>query len=146
MSSLAHVLISIQDIANNFNGAFTLKNARGNYFYANEKWLQILRIESTELMGKTDEDIFPAEYAAFVRKTEQQALETKELIQFVQTMNVHGQEVTYLALKWVILHKTGEVFCYCTMGDLVENSEKVLQMQPKIQEIIQNSLSETNPD
>ncbi|MGV3630866.1 MAG: PAS domain-containing protein [Bacteroidota bacterium] len=143
MNSLAHILIAIQDIANDFDGSFALKNAQGKYFYANDNWLKMLKLESPDLMGKTDEDIFPPESAAYFRKTDLQALEKQKLITYSNTTVIHGQEITYLALKWVVRHKTGEVFCFCTMGDLVENSDKVLKMQPKIQQIIEKSLLKT---
>ena len=144
MKSLAHMLISIQDIANNFEGGFTLKNAQGKYFYANENWLKLANCTHEELVGKTDDEIFEADYVAFVKKTDQQAFETNEIVQYTNTMTMRGLNITYLALKWVVKHQNGEVFCYCTMGDLVENKDRVLIMQPKIQEVINAYLQEDN--
>jgi PAS domain S-box-containing protein len=144
MKTLAHVLIAIQDIANDFGGSLSLKNAQGKYFYANESWLNIAQMSSEELMGKTDDELFPPEDAAFIRSKDQEALENGALIQYTNTFLIHGEELTYIALKWTVKHKTGEVFCYCTLGDLIEHKDRVLQMKPKIKELLDFKISESD--
>ncbi|MCE3294976.1 MAG: sensory box histidine kinase [Crocinitomicaceae bacterium] len=139
MKPLAYTLIAIQDIANNFEGSFALKNAQGKYFYANDCWLKTLKREHGQLIGKTDNELFLPEHAAFLKKTDQQAFESNGLLQYTNTLSIEGKEITYLALKWVIRHKTGDIFCYCTMGDLVEKQESVLAMQSRIREILEKA-------
>lgn len=133
-------MLALQEIANDFEGSFALKNAERKYFYANQTWLKTVKLESPHLMGKTDDELFPPEHADFFKKTDLEALGSKELLQYVNTTVIHGQKITYIALKWVIRHKTGEVFCYCTLGDLLEHKQRVIEVQPKIQKLLENHI------
>lgn len=146
MKSLAHILIAVQDIANEFNGSFALKNAQGKYFYANESWLKLVGMTNTELMEKTDDDLFPPENADFIRQTDHEALQKGNLVEYTNTILLHGEEITYVALKWVVRHKTGDVFCYCTLGDLVEKKDQVMEVLPKIQQLLESQFSEADLD
>jgi PAS domain-containing protein len=144
MKSLAHILIAIQDIANDFDGSFALKNAQGKYFYANESWLKLAKISSDDLMGKTDDELFSPESAAFIKAKDQEARESETLVKYTNTFSLRGTEITYIALKWVVKHKTGEVFCYCTLGDLIEQKDRVMGMLPKIQELLLLRMNESD--
>ncbi|MCE3294975.1 MAG: putative sensor protein [Crocinitomicaceae bacterium] len=146
MKSLAHTLIAIQEIANNFDGGFTLKNAQGKYFYANDSWLKLMKMKQEELIGKTDDELFPPEHAELSKKTDQQVFENKELLSYTGTLTAFGEEITYIALKWAVKHKNGDVFCYCTMGDLEENRERIMAIQPKIQEVISSYVTDDEND
>ena len=137
MKSLAQILSSVQEIAHDFDGCFSLKNADGKYFYVSETWLRYMKLENAaEAMGKNDYELYSKESADFIVKTDRQALESENPMYYESKLTLHGEKFNFMAIKWVVRYKTGEPFCYCMMADSVEKEEKVLEILPKISAIV----------
>lgn len=140
MKQFSHILNSIQNIVNEFDGSVSLKNRKRQYFFVNDKWLDTVKLESTQVIGKTDEEILPAANAAFIKKTDLEAVEQNNPVRYINKTILNGKEITYIAVKWVVKHSSGEPFCYCTAGDMYENKENVLAILQKIHAIFENEL------
>ncbi|MGZ4097657.1 MAG: hypothetical protein ACXVNM_02185 [Bacteroidia bacterium] len=61
-------MVLIQNLVNDFDGTVSVKNGIRKYFYVNEEWLRIMRLEKSQVIGKTDEEIVPEENASFIKK------------------------------------------------------------------------------
>jgi hypothetical protein len=139
MKSLSQVIIEIQDTLNEFDGTVSIKDAHRKYFFANDAWLNTMHLESDQVIGKTDDEIAPVN-AEFIRKTDQEVAEKKIPIQYINTAIVDGKEITYIAIKWVVYHQSGEPFCYCTIAHLYDKKDNVLAIQAKINSILDTDL------
>ena len=133
--SLSSMIISAQDVANEFQGSFSMKNAAKKYFFVNETWLDYMQTDRSKAIGKTDEEFFTGESLEIIRKTDQEVYDDQILIVKINRAAVGGKEISYIALKWAIRHGNGELFAYCTLWDLLENKDHVLAIIPKVNEL-----------
>lgn len=137
MRSLARIMIAIQDMANTFDGAVSIKNAERKYFFVNQVWLDIMKMQMSDVIGHTDDEIVSEENAKFIRKTDMEAKEKGCPMQYTNIARVDGTDIKYTAIKWVVFYQqTHEPFCYCTIAHLDENKEKVIEMQARINAIL----------
>lgn len=137
MRSLARILTAVQDLANTFDGTVSIKNAERKYFYVNQAWLDIMKMQMSDVIGRRDDEIVPKENADFIRKTDLEAAEKGCPIQYTNIAKVAGSMIKYTAIKWVVFYQqTHEPFCYCTIAHLDENKEKVIELQSRINTIL----------
>ncbi|MGZ3900319.1 MAG: hypothetical protein ACXVO9_06955 [Bacteroidia bacterium] len=45
-------MVLIQNLVNDFDGTVSVKNGIRKYFYVNEEWLRIMRLEKSQVIGK----------------------------------------------------------------------------------------------
>lgn len=137
MRSLARILTAVQDLANTFDGTVSIKNAERKYFFVNQAWLDIMKMQMSDVIGRTDDEIVPKENSDFIRKTDMEAVEKGCPIQYTNIAKVAGATIKYTAIKWVVFYQqTHEPFCYCTIAHLDENKEKVIELQSRINAIL----------
>ncbi len=108
---------------NNLPGLAWIKDEKRRYVYAN-KTLRQLVLRARDWFGKTDDEIWPEEFAARYTATDQQVIETKAPKEIVSTV-LHGEERrTALISKFPILNEGGEVAFICGIGiDITEQKE-----------------------
>lgn len=70
----------------NLPGLAWIKDAEGRYVYANESASRVFRREPRDLLGKTDEEIFPPAIAAQFRANDRDALVTPAGVQVIETL------------------------------------------------------------
>lgn len=88
----------------NLPGLAWIKDVQGRYVYANNAALTAFRSTREELIGKTDEQLFPPAIAAQFRANDQRALTCDDGIQIVETLtDEHGVPRHSLVCKFAIL-------------------------------------------
>jgi PAS domain S-box-containing protein len=88
-------------------GLAWVKDLDGRYVFANDAAVKAFRKPRTELLGKTDEEVFPREVAAQFRENDRRALESGTGIQFVEELE-HEDGVHYSVVsKFPIPGKDG---------------------------------------
>jgi hypothetical protein len=140
MKTLSQVIIEIQDTINEFDGTVSIKDAHRKYFFVNDAWLEIMHLGRAQVIGKTDDEIVPSTNAYFIRRTDKEVAEKRIPIQYINTAIVNGKDITYIAIKWVVYHQTGEPFCYCTIANLYDKKDSVLAIQANISSILETTL------
>lgn len=129
-------LTSIQNLANAFNGIFSIKNSQRQYIFVSDNWLRILGLTREEVIGKTDHEILPVEKADQIRLTDLEALEKKIPMQYTDNAVLHGTQLSYMVMKWVVADETGESFCLCTLADFMQGKQNILAFQKDIDTIL----------
>lgn len=61
-----------------------LKDTHGKRLYANKAYLELRNLELAEIVGKTDEELFPVELARQFRADDQHVIDTGEIIQKIE--------------------------------------------------------------
>jgi PAS domain S-box-containing protein len=84
-------------------GLAWIKDLDGRYEFGNEMAARVFRVDTADLVGKTDEQLFDAETAAEFRRNDQMALERRGAIQCVETLeHVDGSIHHSLVSKFII--------------------------------------------
>jgi len=90
-------------------GLAWIKDAAGRYVFVNEAAARSFGYPAAEILGKTDDELFPAETAAQFKANDRQAIAHSSGIQVVETLEVERGNVRHsLVSKFPILSAQGE--------------------------------------
>ncbi|HXB45504.1 MAG TPA: PAS domain S-box protein [Puia sp.] len=105
----------------NLPGYAWMKDLQGHYVYVNEMVKGLPRYRS---LGKTDEQIWPADLAAEYRANDQQVITAKKALHTLEHFQVEGKHRYMAGSKFPILDKTGDVALVGGVGvDITERIE-----------------------
>jgi len=146
MKTLAQALSSIKGVAKDFEGGFSVKNAEQKYFFVNDTWLSVMNMKREEVLGKTDDEILPPEFARFIKKTDREAVAMKGApVHYIKETTVNGKRHMYAAIKWVVSYPDGTPFCYCMLAHEYENDKKLKTALARIRKILKESSGQVLP-
>src|SRR5688572_18027150 len=103
MKTLADTLNSLSRILLHFEGTFSLKNVRGEYFYVNPRWLKNVNKKKEEVLGKRDDQIFDKTTADFIQNKDAEALKKRCCVEYTQHVKLPSLEGDFYVLKGVIM-------------------------------------------
>ncbi len=85
-------------------GLAWIKDLQGRYVYANDAAARVFRTPLTQLLGHTDEEIFPAETVAQFKENDRRALTSETGVQIIETLeHEDGQLHHSLVTKFPII-------------------------------------------
>jgi PAS domain S-box-containing protein len=76
-----------------------VKNRDGEYLLTNRCFRELLGLEEGEVLGQTDEDLFPPEMTQAVRENDQTVLRDGESVEREERIQANGEWHTYLSAK-----------------------------------------------
>jgi len=100
-------------IINNNEAAIYVKNIEGKFLLANSYFRQLLPLPATEVIGKTDFDLLPREWAAIYRGNDERVLRERRPIQFEESVPHADGLHTYISHKFPLLDESGEPYAVC---------------------------------
>ena len=92
--------IALRAILDNSNAAVYLKDLDGHYPLIDDWYETLLKLPREEILGKTDEDLFPPDVAEMLKKNDQAVLADRVSHEFEETPMLHGQTRTFLSVKF----------------------------------------------
>lgn len=99
----------MQRILDNSPSAIFVKDCEGRYLFANAYAASFTGLPPTEVVGKTDEEIYPPEIYRAWSESEQHVLTTGETIEREETTHIGGQSYTFLSIKFPIFNDEQEI-------------------------------------
>lgn len=111
-------------------GLAWIKDLEGRYVYANDAAIQAFGVRWSDLVGKTDDDLFSPDTAAQFRANDQRAMQSPSGIQIVETLRHDDGLHHSLVSKFPILDREGRVILIGGMAiDISERlrAEEALQ-------------------
>jgi len=83
-----------------------MKDAEGRYVFANSAYKTILGIDPADRIGKTDDEVWPAEVAVTFRERDRQILSTGQPLETIDALTDNaGQRIIHLTSKFPILRE-----------------------------------------
>jgi PAS domain S-box-containing protein len=97
------------------------KDLYGKFLFVNSVFEKLFHISRSEIVGKTDHDIFPKEIADAIREADIRALKADKPIEVEETVP-HDEGVHYyISLKFPLYDKNGVPYAICGMAtDITE--------------------------
>jgi len=111
----------LRAIIDNSPSVIFVKDREGRYLLANRACEGYSGEPPERMLGKTDADFLPAEYAERFRADDLRVLRTGEVIRYEEAALLHGQAVTALTVKFPLRDAGGRPYAVCGIAtDITE--------------------------
>ncbi len=103
----------LESIVDNAGVLISLKNIDGTYDLVNLVFKRELGLIASDILGKTDEDVFPKKIAALIKKSDSEVLATRKIIQYEEIIPLPIGERIFLSVKFPLFDDEGEPYRIC---------------------------------
>ncbi|MBT6046951.1 MAG: DUF3365 domain-containing protein [Candidatus Scalindua sp.] len=128
----------LRAIIDNTTAVIYLKDINGKYILINHQYEMLFNISKKEVIGKTDNDIFPKDIAGVLSKNDKKVFVTNSSFTIEETVP-HGEELnTYISLKFPLLNKDNNIYAVCGISTNITDQkkmEKALAQSEKLKSI-----------
>jgi two-component system sensor histidine kinase/response regulator len=102
----------------------SVKDREGRYLLVNDQWRQAMGQAGADVLGKTDDELFPADIAAAIRVTDLEILRTGEAVEYERGAATPGR--VFHIVKFPLTSADGTVYATGTMGTDVTERRRAL--------------------
>lgn len=101
-----------------------IKSRGGQYILVNSRYEELFKMKKENVIGKTDHDLFPREYADRYRENDTRVLEGEQPIQVEETVLLPEGVATYLSVKFPVYDDEGRVTGVCGISTDITDIKK----------------------
>ncbi len=120
----------LQDILDNATAVIYVKDLDGRYLLINSHYELLFKVSRQGIVGRTDNDVFPSEFAERFRANDQAALRAGEAIMF-EEQALHDDGVhDYVSVKFPLFDPDGKPYATCGIStdiSLLKRTEETLR-------------------
>ena len=102
----------------------SVKDRDGRYLLVNERWREAMGQVDADVIGRTDDELFPADIAAAIRVTDLEILRTGEAAEYERDAATNGR--AFQLVKFPLTAEDGSVYATGTMGTDVSERRRAL--------------------
>jgi PAS domain S-box-containing protein len=111
----------LQQVLDNTSAVVFAKDAQGRYLFVNRMFEDLARCDVGQILGHTDEQIFPPDIATRFRHNDLRVLHEKRAIEFEEAGDFGNGTRIFLAAKFPLFDSTGVVYAVCGVAtDITE--------------------------
>jgi two-component system, sensor histidine kinase and response regulator len=114
----------LQGILDHTTTTISVKDRDGRYLLVNEHWRTAMGQVGVDVLGRTDDELFPADIAAAIRVTDVEILRTGEAGEFERDAATAGR--LFHIVKFPLKDADGAVYATGTMGTDVSERQRAL--------------------
>ncbi len=100
----------LQAILDNSSAAIFAKDRQGRYLFMNHYLMQLHDLDPRQILGKTDEGLFPPAFAATYCVNDAEVLVTEAVLQSEATVRHNDGEHAYVTVKFPLRDAQGQVY------------------------------------
>jgi PAS domain S-box-containing protein len=115
----------LQQVLDNSSALIFAKDPRGRYLFVNREFERIARRSSAEILGRTDEEVFPPEVATRFRYNDLRVLHEKRAFEFEEAGDFGLGLRTYLAAKFPLFDASGEAYAVCGVATDISDRKRL---------------------
>ncbi|MBF0339147.1 MAG: PAS domain S-box protein [Nitrospirae bacterium] len=135
----------LQSIIDNTTAIIFLKDTNGRYIFINRQYEDLFHITKDDIIGKTDYDIFPKEWADNFRENDRIVLNEKKTIEIEEIVPHDDGLHTYISIKFILLDAYGNPYGVCGIATDI-TSYKRLNESLRLSGLYNRSLIEASLD
>lgn len=120
----------LQTVIENSSAAISVKDIAGRYILANQRAISDIGSSLEQIIGKTDDDLFPPEFASVFRETEQEVIESGRPVEREEFIPRPDGLHTYLSVKFPLYNDQGQLYAIGGISTDITNrnrAEKALR-------------------
>jgi PAS domain S-box-containing protein len=116
----------LQQVLDNTTALVFAKDSQGRYLFVNREFERITGRPSGEVLGRTDETVFPADLAVRFRHNDLRVLREEHAIEFEEAADFGDGPRTFLSSKFPLLDAEGRAYAVCGIAtDITERRRAV---------------------
>ncbi len=121
----------------NLPGSAVMRDRAGRFLFANEAWELELGRRPGESLGKTLDDLWPAEIAVKLKELDREVLAENRAVQAMVELPVRGEKRTFLSYRFPIRTGPGEVEMIGAIGIDITDRLKAEEARDRLIEIME---------
>jgi len=106
-------VLVLQQILDHATAVVYVKDRDGRYQFANRLFLDLFHRSASEIIGRTDAEIFPPEITAKLHRNDALVFERNAPVEFEEQVPQQDGTHTYLSLKFPLYNAQGEAYAVC---------------------------------
>ncbi len=115
---------NLQAIMDNSPAIIYAKDAQGRYIFVNQKFEQLFQLRSDDVIGKTNADIFPADFAEKHDDTDKQILGSGKTLEIEELTQVNGEPRNFLSVKFPLRDEDEKTYAVCCISTDISERKK----------------------
>ncbi|MBP7459710.1 MAG: PAS domain S-box protein [Candidatus Delongbacteria bacterium] len=129
------------DLIEHSGALIYVKNCRGGYQLVNRKWEEVTGLMRQEVLGKTDQDLFPPADAQVFRSHDLNAMESDRVLELDEVLTYPNGNRYFISVKFPLHSASGEVTGLCGMTteitDRRQHEEELRESENRFRELIE---------
>ncbi|MBL4910022.1 MAG: EAL domain-containing protein [Alteromonadaceae bacterium] len=121
-----------RDLFNNINSEIFIKNISGEYIAVNDHFLTAGKLTASDIIGKTDDEVYSAEKAKIYRQSDLDSLASTHAITTEDIIIKNQKHCYYSTVKFPLTDANGKAYAIC--GVSTEITDKKLAEEKIIQQ------------
>ena len=119
-----------ETVLKTMSAAVFLKNTSGEYLLMNQACRELLNVDDQDIVGLTDEDLFPSEAAQQAQKADRQVIENDEMIELEEEVPTAMGNTVRLTRKSPVYDDDGAVMGICGVStDITDQKQYELTLE-----------------
>jgi PAS domain S-box-containing protein len=115
----------LQQVLDNSSALIFAKDPQGRYLFVNREFERIARRRAAEVIGHTDEEVFPPEVATRFRYNDLRVLHEKRAFEFEEAGDFGEGLRTYLAAKFPLFDAAGDAYAVCGVATDISDRKRL---------------------
>ena len=112
----------LQSILDNSTAVIQVKDVDGRYLRINRRFEEIFGLDRSEILGKTDHELFPKEIADRFRANDLEVMQTARPLEFEETAPHQDGLHNYISIKFPLFDDAGVI--YATAGIFTDITDR----------------------
>ena len=139
MDSLVDTIVAVNNLSAHFKGYLSLKGLDGRYFFVNQEMRRVIGLPEDQIIGKTDDEIFPPHLVEHIKKTDREAYASNSFIEYSNTTLLNGKIESYIVIKCLVKMSSGKPFCLCNIASDEKDKDQLMAIRDKVIKIFSNN-------
>lgn len=119
----------LQSILDNTTLVIYLKDLEGKYILVNKRFEDLFHLSQQEIIGKTDNEIFPKTMADKFRANDVQVLKSAKALE-IDEQAPHDDGIhDYISTKFPLYDLAGEIYCTCGISTDITERKQLIQRE-----------------
>ena len=111
----------LQQVLDNTSAVIFAKDNQGRYLFVNREFEKLAGRPTSEVLGHTDDEVFPPQIATRFRYNDLRVLHEKRAIEFEEAGDFGGGPRTFLSAKFPLFDADGQIYAVCGVAtDITE--------------------------